>query len=105
MFPWEKETFLENTPKRRERYRKDWAKYASTEEGKMANREKSKKTREENPEYLKDWRKKNPDKVKEHLKKQQSSDEYRNYMREYMREYRKAKKESGESAPKNNEED
>ena len=96
MFPYEKEEFIANTGERRAKYRQYWHKATSTEEGKEWNREKARKQREKDPDHLRKWRKDNPEKVKSHLKKQQNSDEYKEYMREYMREYRKKQKKQKE---------
>ena len=90
MFPWEKEEFIANTPQRRAKYRKDWAKFVSTDKGREWKRERDRKRNKTYP--MKKWREENPEKAKKSIKEWQSSDNYHQYMREYMREYRKRKK-------------
>lgn len=93
MFPWQEEEYVANTGERRARYRKDWAKFVSTEEGREWKRQRDRKRNKENPNLMKEWREKNPEKAKAAIKKWQSSDNYRAYMREYMREYNRKKRE------------
>lgn len=87
MFPWEKESKLENTEKDKSKAKEKAARwYRRHSEQAKAN---AKKFDQENPEYHQNWRKDNPDKVKEYSERQNDSEERKAYMREYMKDYYK----------------
>lgn len=90
MWPWEKETRLEQTEMNNEANRTKLRTWRGRHRDK--NRENCHDFRVKNPDYQREWREQNPDKVKEYSLRQNDTQERRDYMREYMKEYRKKHK-------------